>query len=150
MFYSFSFFVFIYNNTWFSSNYIFGTYSDDIQSYSLVNLKDIFPIEFENAIENLALNDTSNIIELDDTFHILKITEINIQESPPEDQVKEQLKNELIQTESFALMQDDFNDLEDMIFNNASLAEIATDLSKNIEVSDYYSVNDFNFSNPSK
>ncbi len=28
---------------WFSSNYIFGTYSDDIQSYSLVNLKDIFP-----------------------------------------------------------------------------------------------------------
>ena len=108
--------------------------------------QDIFPIEFENAIENLALNDTSNIIELDDTFHILKITEINIQESPPEDQVKEQLKNELIQTESFALMQDDFNDLEDMIFNNASLAEIATDLSKNIEVSDYYSVNDFNFS----
>ena len=108
--------------------------------------QDIFPIEFENAIENLALNDTSNIIELDDTFHILKITEINIQESPPEDQVKEQLKNELIQTESFALMQDDFNDLEDMIFNNASLAEIATDLSTNIEISDYYSVNDFNFS----
>ena len=34
-------------------------------------------------------------------------------------------------------MQDDFNDLEDMIFNNASLVEIATDLSKNIEVSDY-------------
>ena len=108
--------------------------------------QDIFPIEFEDAIENLALNDTSNIIELDDTFHILKITEINIQEAPSENQVKEQLKNELIQTESFALMQDDFNDLEDMIFNNSSLAEIATDLSKNIETSDYYSVNDFNFS----
>ena len=108
--------------------------------------QDIFPIEFEDAIENLALNDTSNIIELDDTFHILKITEINIQEAPSENQVKEQLKNELIQTESFALMQDDFNDLEDMIFNNASLAEIATDLSTNIEISDYYSVNDFNFS----
>tara|TARA_B100001029_G_scaffold177150_1_gene181282 strand:- start:4630 stop:6501 length:1872 start_codon:yes stop_codon:yes gene_type:complete len=108
--------------------------------------QDIFPIEFEDAIENLALNDTSNIIELDDTFHILKITEINIQEAPSENQVKEQLKNELIQTESFALMQDDFNDLEDMIFNNSSLAEIATDLSKNIEISDYYSVNDFNFS----
>ncbi len=28
---------------WFISNYIFGTYSDDIQSYSLLNLKDIFP-----------------------------------------------------------------------------------------------------------
>ncbi len=108
--------------------------------------QDVFPIEFEDAIENLALNETSKIIELDDTFHILKITEINVQEAPPEEQVKDQLKNELIQTESFALMQDDFNDLEEMIYNNASLAEIAIDLSKNIETSSYYSVNDFNFS----
>ena len=29
-------------------------------------------------------------------------------------------------------MQDDFNDLEEMIYNNASFAEIAIDLSKNI------------------
>jgi len=108
--------------------------------------KDIFPIEFEDAIANLSLNDTSPVIELEDTYHILKVTEINLQESPPEDQIKDELKNELIQTESFALMQDDFNELEDMIFNNSSLNKISEDLSKDIKTSDYYSVNDFNFS----
>ena len=107
--------------------------------------QDVFPIEFEDAITDLGLNETSKIVELEDTFHILKITEINSQEPLPEDQIKDDLANELIQTESFALMQDDFSELEDMIYNNTSISEIATNLSKTKNTSEYYSINNFDF-----
>ncbi len=107
--------------------------------------QDVFPIEFEDAITDLGLNETSQIVELEDTFHILKITEINSQEPLPEDQIKNNLANELIQTESFALMQDDFSELEDMIYNNTSISEIAVNLSKTKNTSDYYSINNFDF-----
>ena len=107
--------------------------------------QDVFPIEFEDAITDLGLNETSEIVELEDTFHILKITEINSQEPLPEDQIKNDLANELIQTESFALMQDDFSELEDMIYNNTSISEIAVNLSKTKNTSDYYSINNFDF-----
>ena len=107
--------------------------------------QDVFPIEFEDAITDLALNETSKIVELEDTFHILKITEINSQEPLPEDQIKDDLANELIQTESFALMQDDFSELEDMIYNNTSISEIAANLSKTKNTSEHYSINNFDF-----
>ncbi len=107
--------------------------------------KDVFPIEFEDAITDLGLNEISKIVELEDTFHILKVTEINSQETLPEDQIKDDLANELIQTESFALMQDDFSELEDMIYNNTSISEIAANLSKTKNTSDYYSTNNFDF-----
>ena len=107
--------------------------------------QDVFPIEFEDAIIDLDLNETSKIVELEDTFHILKITEINSQEPLPEDQIKNDLANELIQTESFALMQDDFSELEDMIYNNTSISEIAVNLSKKKNTSEYYSINNFDF-----
>ncbi len=107
--------------------------------------QDVFPIEFEDAITDLGLNETSEIVELEDTFHILKITEINSQEPLPEDQIKNDLANELIQTESFALMQDDFSELEDMIYNNTSISEIAVNLSKTKSTSEYYSINNFDF-----
>ena len=107
--------------------------------------QDVFPIEFEDAITDLGLNETSEIVELEDTFHILKITEINSQEPLSEDQIRDDLTNELIQTESFALMQDDFSELEDMIYNNTSISEIATNLSKTKNTSEYYSINNFDF-----
>ena len=107
--------------------------------------QDVFPIEFEDAITDLGLNETSKIVELEDTFHILKITEINSQEPLPEDQIKDDLANELIQTESFALMQDDFSELEDMIYNNTSISEIAANLSKTKNTSEHYSINNFDF-----
>jgi len=107
--------------------------------------QDVFPIEFEDAITDLGLNEISKIVELEDTFHILKITEINSQEPLSEDQIKDDLTNELIQTESFALMQDDFSELEDMIYNNTSISEIAANLSKTKSTSEYYSINNFDF-----
>ena len=107
--------------------------------------KDIFPPQFDEAIQGLDLNGISEIIELDDTFHILKITEKNIEKPLSEDQVKDDLMNELIETESFALMQDDFNESENMIMQNNTIEEISESLSKNVNNSDMYTKTNYDF-----
>ena len=106
---------------------------------------DIFPEEFAKGIESLELNQLSKIIELEDTFHILKVTEINIQEPISEEIIKSDAKNELIETESLALMNDDFNALEDMILNNNSIEEVADSLSKDISEGGSVTKSNFNF-----
>ena len=106
---------------------------------------DIFPEEFAKGIESLELNQLSKIIELEDTFHILKVTEINIQEPISEETIKSDAKNELIETESLALMNDDFNALEDMILNNNSIEEVADSLSKDISEGGSVTKSNFNF-----
>ena len=107
--------------------------------------KDIFPPQFDEAIKDLDLNEFSKIVELDDTFHILKITEKNIEKPLSEDQVKDDLINELIETESFALMQDDFDESENMIMQNNTIEEISESLSKNINNSDMYTKTNYDF-----
>ena len=107
--------------------------------------KDIFPPQFDEAIKDLDLNDVSEIVELDDTFHIIKVTENNIEKPLSEDQVKDDLINELIETESFALMQDDFDESENMIMQNNTIEEIAESLSKNINNSDMYTKTNYDF-----
>ena len=55
-----------------------STYSEDVVTSDIGGDleyfdKDIFPIEFNEAIQKLDLNQTSEIIELEETFHILKV-----------------------------------------------------------------------------
>ena len=107
--------------------------------------KDIFPPQFDDAIQDLDLNGISEVVELDDTFHIIKVTEKNIDEPLSEEQVKDDLINELIETESFALMQDDFNESEEMILQNSSLIEISETLSKNINSTNSYTKESYDF-----
>ena len=107
--------------------------------------KDIFPIEFNEAIKDLELNEVSKIIELEDTFHILKITEKNLSKPLTADEVKDNLLAELIETESYALMLDEFTNLEDMIFNNDSFDQISMASSKTVYTSDLYTKNNFDF-----
>ena len=127
-----------------------GQYSEDIVTKDIGGdldyfESDIFPEEFAKGIENLELYQLSNIIELEDTFHILKVTEINIQEPISEEIIKSDAKNELIETESLALMNDDFNALEDMILNNNSIEEVADSLSKDISEGGSVTKSNFNF-----
>jgi peptidyl-prolyl cis-trans isomerase D len=127
-----------------------GIYSEDIITKDIGGdldyfEKDIFPVEFDLGIKDLKLNEISEIIELEDTFHILKVTEINIQEPLPENQIKDELANELIETESLALMMDDFNATEEMIFDNSSIEDIADKLSKEVLISEFYTSNNYNF-----
>ena len=107
--------------------------------------KDIFPVEFEEAINGLELNQTTDIVELEDTFHILKVTEINVQEPLSEDIIKSELTNELIETESLALMDDDFDLLEDMIINNSSIEQISDDLLIDVSTTELYTESNYSF-----
>ena len=107
--------------------------------------KDIFPPQFDEAIQDLQLNEISKIVELEDTFHIIKITEKNVEEPLSEDEVKDDLINELIESESFALMQDDLNESDEMILQNSSLIEISESLSKNINTSNLYTKSNYDF-----
>ena len=127
-----------------------STYSEDVVTSDIGGDleyfdKDIFPIEFNEAIQKLDLNQTSEIIELEETFHILKVTEKNILQPLSEDQVKRELLTELKETESFALMQDDLNEIENMIMENNTINEISDVLSKAIKNSELYSQSNFDF-----
>ena len=107
--------------------------------------KDIFPPQFDEALSNLELNEISGIVELDETFHILKVTEKTFQEPMTEDELKENLINELIETESFALMQDDLDETENLIIENSSLKDISEVLNKKINRTNLYSTLTYEF-----
>ena len=105
---------------------------------------DIFPSEFSDAINGLNLNDTTNIVELDDSFHLLKITEYNEYQIETLDQMKDIFINELIATESLALMKDDYNSIDSMLFENSNLTSVAESLQITNILSATSSVNNFN------
>ena len=106
---------------------------------------EIFPEEFGLAIASLGLNETSDVIELDETFHILKVTELNVQEPLAESQIKDELINELVETESYALMNDDFDILDEMIAEGSSIEQIAEYISKTLEESELYTQENYSF-----
>ena len=107
--------------------------------------RDIFPPEFSVAIDELKLNQTSNIIELEETFHILKITEFNQEETLSLDDLRDSIINDLIDTESMALMNDDYNSAEELITSNTSIEEIASFLDLDIGISDTLAKDNFTF-----
>jgi peptidyl-prolyl cis-trans isomerase D len=107
--------------------------------------RDIFPPEFSVAIDELKLNQTSNIIELEETFHILKITEFNQEETLSLDDMRDSIINDLIDTESLALMNDDYNSAEELISSNTSIEEIASFLDLDIGISDTLAKDNFTF-----
>ena len=107
--------------------------------------RDIFPEEFEEGIKNLGLGDFSNIIDLEDTLHIIKVTEINKQEPLSEDQVTDELIDELVELESLALMNDDFSLLEDLILENNSIVEIAEYINKEVSQSNTFTKSNYDF-----
>ena len=107
--------------------------------------RDIFPPEFSVAIDELKLNQTSNIIELEETFHILKITEFNQEETLSLDDLRDSIINDLIDTESMALMNDDYNSAEELMSSNTSIEEIASFLDLDIGISDTLAKDNFTF-----
>ena len=106
---------------------------------------DIFPEEFANAIKDLNENEISNIVELDDTFHILKVTEINKVEVIPLNEMREVISQELINSESLALMNDDYNLIDEMVLSGKTIEDISMSLSKNIQINQEVTQNNFVF-----
>ena len=125
-------------------------YSDDVVTKDIGGDleyfdSDIFPSEFSDAINGLTLNNTSDIVELNDSFHLLKITEYNEYQIETFNQMKDIFTNELIATESLALMKDDYNSIDSMLISNNNLNTVAESLEiKNI-LSASSSINNFNY-----
>ena len=95
---------------------------------------DAFPIEFESAILEMSLNQISEVIELEDTFHILKLTEVLKPQVKSKSEMQKDLTNELIDAESRALMQDDFLSLESLVLEGLSLNELSDEVSAPIQI----------------
>jgi peptidyl-prolyl cis-trans isomerase D len=106
---------------------------------------DIFPVEFGVALEGMNVNEISNIIELDETFHILKMTEFNQVDVMTLDEMRDSIINELVNSESIALMNDDFDLIDEMIFSNESIDYISESLSVNVAEVKGVTSNNFNF-----
>ena len=106
---------------------------------------DVFPQEFANALKDLDVEDLSEIVELEDTLHILKVTELNTSEVMSLSEMENILIEELVDSESIALMSDDFNQVDEMIFANESINSIASSLSKNIIKEENKKISTFNF-----
>jgi peptidyl-prolyl cis-trans isomerase D len=95
---------------------------------------DTFPEEFENAILSMQLNSISSIIELEESFHILKLTEVIQPQIKTKTEISQQLLNELIDAEALALMEDDFLNLESMVLEGIGINELANSVDISIQV----------------
>ena len=106
---------------------------------------DIFPKEFGVAIKDLEVNDVSQIVELDETLHILKVTEVNKSEVLSFDEMNQKLEDDLIESESVALMNDDFDMIDEFILNGDSIEFIGEQLSETIILNELSSIDTFDF-----
>ena len=93
-----------------------------------------FPDEFENAILSMKLNAISPVIELEDSFHILKLTEVIKPIIKTKSDVSKELLDELVDAEALALMQDDFLKLESLVLEGLTLVNLADSINAPIQV----------------
>ncbi|MDA9739127.1 SurA N-terminal domain-containing protein [Pseudomonadota bacterium] len=103
-----------------------------------------FPAEFELAIQNMQINELSNIVDLGDTLHLLKLTEINEENPLTLEEMEIEFLNELMDQESLALLNDDRDSIEDLILNNYRLEEIALEM--NLVIKETPPIDDIDFS----
>ena len=101
---------------------------------------DAFPPEFEEAILSLSLNETSQVIELDDSLHILKLTEVLKPTIKTKAEMEKELKDELVDAEALALMQDNFLELESLVLEGKSLNELAEYTNSSFQVTGLQSI----------
>ena len=105
---------------------------------------DAFPEEFETAISSMALNELSQVLELDDSFHILKLTEVLKPEVKSLAVMEKQLLEELVDAEALALMQEGFLDLESMVLEGSTLGELAVAANQSISITGLQNMEEIN------
>ena len=123
-------------------------FSEDLTSAELYgdlgfSSGDSFPRQFEEALDSMVVNDTSEIIELDESFHIIKFTEENKESPKTKEIMGEQFIDQLIEAESYALMLDLRDQIEDLLLNGLSVEAIANAVNQELMVTDSTSYNDF-------
>ena len=97
---------------------------------------DSFPAEFEEALDTMNIGQVSDIIELDDTFHIIKFTEENKETPKSLEDMEDEFIDELIEAESYALMLDMRDSIEDLLLSGLSVEAISNTLNQEFFISD--------------
>ena len=110
---------------------------------------DSFPPEFEEALNSMSIDETSEIIELNESFHIIKFTEINKETPKTKEVMQDQFIDELIEAESYALMLDSRDEIEDLLLDGLSVEAIASAINQEFIVTDALGYSDFNLFNDS-
>ena len=100
-------------------------FSDDLGSKNLegdLGYTDgtIFPIEFEEVIKDLSLNEVSSVVELSSSFHLIKLTESNIDSFTTKD-----ARNSLIDQKTQSLFVSIEENILSSIDGNKNLIEIS-------------------------
>ena len=124
-------------------------YSDDLISAEAggdlgFSSGDSFPYQFENALDEMSVGQVSSIIELEETLHIIKFTEEDKEDPKSLEEVSNKFIKELIDAESYALMMDLRDEIEDLILNGFSVKSIAEQLNLDLKKTElvYYENND--------
>ena len=86
---------------------------------------EVFPVEFGDALKGLGEGELTSIIELESSFHILKVTEVTKDEIRSFEDISEELVSELISSESLALLNDDYSQLDDLALEGRSFVDLA-------------------------
>jgi peptidyl-prolyl cis-trans isomerase D len=133
-------------------NEVVISYSEDIISKELegdigYSSGDVFPEEFENALSNMSQGQVSDILFSDATnsFHILKLTEINEEAANSFEDMKDNLLEELVSAESIALMDEDRDIIDNAILDNLTLDEVASSLGHEIKTTKNLTIENFDF-----
>tara|TARA_B100000941_G_scaffold159042_1_gene113031 strand:+ start:59 stop:1915 length:1857 start_codon:yes stop_codon:yes gene_type:complete len=106
---------------------------------------DSFPPEFVDALDSMSVGSLSEIIELEElgSFHIIKFTEENKETPKSKESMSKQFLSELLEAESYALMLDLRDEIEDLLLSGFSVEAIANELNLEFSVSNQTSYEDF-------
>ena len=114
---------------------------------------DSFPPEFIEALDSMSVGSLSGIIELEElgSFHIIKFTEENRETPKSKESMSKQFLSELLEAESYALMLDLRDEIEDLLLSGFSVEAIANEFNLEFSVSNQTSYEDFEiYDNPAK
>ncbi len=110
---------------------------------------DSFPPEFEDALDSMSVGSLSEIIELEDSLHIIKFTEQNKETPKSKESMSKQFVSDLLEAESYALMLDLRDEIEDLLLSGFSVEAIANEFNLEFSVSNKTSYEDFEiYDNP--
>ena len=104
-------------------------YSDDEASIEAAgdlgySSGDAFPQEFEDAIKELSLNQISSPIDLGETIHIIKVTEILKSEPESKKSFADNLRQEFVNEEAGLLMGQAMIDAEELVLSGGNFNSI--------------------------
>ena len=112
---------------------------------------DSFPPEFEDALDSMSVGSLSEIIELEESLHIIKFTEQNKETPNSKESMSKQFVSDLLEAESYALMLDLRDEIEDLLLSGFSVEAIANEFNLEFSVSNQTSYEDFEiYDDPAK